>query len=150
METKEKILSNLIIREKEAGDKRDEQFKQQQDTQKDIASKISSFDQVMQSTTSSIVANQTQLYSMLSPKLSEISHKIDKIDTVNNHFTRVEGKMDKTLADIVSTITTQIGSLKDKVNDLSNILYQPVTITDPEGKKWTMQREKPKSQIMDR
>lgn len=73
METKGKILSNLIIREKEAGDKRDEQFKQQQDTQKDIASKISSFDQVMQSTTSSIVANQTQLYSMLNPKLSEIS-----------------------------------------------------------------------------
>lgn len=143
METKGKILSNLIIRGKEAGDKRDGQFKQQQDTQKDIASKISSFDQVMQSTTSSIVANQTQLYSMLNPKLFEISHKIDKIDTVNNHFLGVEGKMDKTLAGIVSTITTQIDDLKGKVDDLSNILYQPVTITDPDGKKWTIQREKP-------
>lgn len=51
--------------------------------------------------------------------------------------------MDKTLADIVSTITTQMDDLKDKVDDLSNILYQPVTITDPDGKKWTIQREKP-------
>lgn len=94
METKEKILSNLIIKEKENSDKREEQLK----TICDLLS--SRF--IYQDNWQTHVVQESLL----------------KFKNFGSDFT-------------------------DYFKGICEALYQPITVTDPDGKKWTMQREKP-------
>lgn len=94
METKEKILSNLIIKEKENSDKREEQLK----TICDLLS--SRF----------ISQNNWQTHVVQESLLRFKDYGYNFI----NYF---------------------------KI--ICEALYQPITVTDPDGKTWTMQREKP-------
>lgn len=94
METKEKILSNLIIKENENSDKREEQLK----TICDLLS--SRF----------ISQNNWQIH--------VVQESLEKFKNYGYDF---------------------INYFKS----ICEALYQPITVTDPDGKTWTMQREKP-------
>lgn len=94
METKEKILSNLIIKEKENSDKREEQLKT-------ICDLLSS-----------------RFISQDNWQIHVVQESLGRFKNYGYDFTNY-------------------------FKSICEALYQPITVTDPDGKKWTMQREKP-------
>lgn len=94
METKEKILSNLIIKEKENSDKREEQLK----TICDLL--------------------RSRFISQDNWQIHVIQESLIRFRNYGSNFT-------------------------DYFKKICEALYQPITVTDPDGKTWTMQREKP-------
>ena len=129
MEVREKILNNLIINEKDIAKQREEQFKEQQDSlnghfdtvNSSLNNQTNALSQSVDDTTSAI---NTQA-SAIKEKITETSQILDTVKAC--------------LQDIKDTIST---ALSKDMEAIKTALYQPVTITDPNGKKWIMQREK--------
>lgn len=114
METKEKILNNLIINERETTKRREEQFKEQQVSLKEQFNAVgTSF------------SNQTNALSLAISKV---------VDAINNQLGLIH-------QDLVALKNTN-DSNGEVLGKIYSALYQPVTITDSDGKKETMQREK--------
>lgn len=130
MEVRERILNNLIINERATSKQREEQFKKQQ------TSLNEHFDGV-----NTTLGNQTKALSQsVNDTTSAVNTQANAIGAKITELSQIQDVVKAYTQDIKNTISTTL--CKD-VEAIKTALYQPVIITDPDGKKWTLQRELP-------
>ncbi len=135
MEVREKIHNNLIINEKATTEQREKQFKEQQ------ASLNEHFDGV-----NTTLGNQTKALSQsVNGTTSAVNTQANAIGAKITELSQIQYVVKAYTQDIKNIISTTL--CKD-VEAIKTALYQPVTITDPDGKKWILQRELPEEQVI--
>lgn len=133
MEVREKILNNLIINERDIAKKKEEQLKEQQSSLNDHFNAVNAS-----------LNNQTKTLSQsVNDTTSAVNTQSNAIVTKITELSQIQNIIKAYTQDIKSTIST---TLNKEVEAIKIALYQPVTITDPDGKKWTLQREMPNEQ----